>query len=121
MQRLFTTFAGGWPGFGLLVQRLMVGIILIQSGLRFLEGAGGAATIAPQSICALLSIFLVTGLWTPAAGVLIAAVEAWELIHHNSDANAAIMIGTLSVTLAMIGPGAYSIDAVLFGRKQIGG
>ena len=35
MQRLFTTFADGWPGAGLLLLRLSAAIALIHSGIVY--------------------------------------------------------------------------------------
>jgi uncharacterized membrane protein YphA (DoxX/SURF4 family) len=65
-----------------------------------------------------LGIFILAGFWTPAAGALIAGVELW-LVFSGSDASMSIVLATLGGTLAMIGPGAWSIDARLYGRKHI--
>ena len=62
---------------------------------------------------------MVAGLGTPVAGVLAAIAEAWIAFSiPNSTAFPAIL-GVLGATLAMIGPGAWSLDAWLFGRKRI--
>jgi len=119
LQRLFTTFADGWPGFGLLAQRLVTGIALLHDGIALFKGIPTVAT--PQAMGAILAIFVIIGLWTPVAGVLIAAVEMWITFVFPGDTMTAILLSTLGATLAMIGPGAFSIDARLFGRKQIGG
>lgn len=121
MQRLFTTFADGWPGFGLLVQRLVTGIALLHDGVVLLKETSTAAGIVPQAMGAILAVFIMIGLWTPVAGALIAAVEVWTALVHPGDAGTAILLGTLGATVAMIGPGAFSIDARLFGRKHISG
>ena len=120
MQRLFTTFADGWPGFGLLVQRLVAGIALLHEGIVLLKEAPTAAAIAPQAMAAVLAIFIMIGLWTPVAGTLIAAIEVRAALVYPGEAGTAILLATLGATLAMIGPGAFSIDARLFGRKHIG-
>jgi putative oxidoreductase len=67
----------------------------------------------------ILGILLLIGLWTPIAGMLIAALQIWVAISHVGDPWVALTTGSFSVTLAMIGPGAWSIDARLFGRKHI--
>jgi len=59
------------------------------------------------------------GFWTPAAGTLVAIVELWIAFSRAGDPWTAILLAALGGTLAMIGPGAWSIDARLFGRKQI--
>lgn len=79
-----------------------------------------AQTITAQTMGAVLAIFLMIGLWTPVAGVLMAAVEVWNLLIYPGDPKTAILLATFGVTLAMIGPGAFSIDARIFGRKHIG-
>ena len=120
LQRLFTTFADGWPGFGLLVQRLVAGIALLHEGIVLLKEAPTAAAIAPQAMGAVLAILIMIGLWTPVAGTLIVAIEVRAALVYPGEAGTAILLATLGATLAMIGPGAFSIDARLFGRKHIG-
>jgi len=114
LQRLFTTFAGSWPGFGLLVQRLVTGIAL------FHDATSTNAAVTPRVAEAVLAIFIMLGLWTPVVGTLIAIVEVWTALLYPGDLRTALLLATLGATLAMIGPGAFSIDARLFGRKHIG-
>jgi uncharacterized membrane protein YphA (DoxX/SURF4 family) len=83
------------------------------------KAALNASPAAPHIIGAALGIFVLAGLWTPVTGVLFAAVEAWIALSGARDPGACIMLETLGGTLAMIGPGAWSIDARLFGRKHI--
>ena len=77
MQRLFSTFADGWPGGGFFTQRLLLGATLLYSCVGCLSAKPVCGTLVPQSIGALAGILLVAGLWTPVAGVLAAIVEAW--------------------------------------------
>ena len=47
LQRLFSTFPNSWPGFGLLLLRLGVGIALIYLGMsRLFSTPGGPITVA---------------------------------------------------------------------------
>ena len=64
-------------------------------------------------------MLLLFGLWTPLAGAVIAIVEVWILLARLGDPLIAIMIVSLGATVAMIGPGVWSIDAQLYGRKHI--
>lgn len=121
MQRLFSTFANGWPGFGLLIQRLVAGIALLNGGMAVFEETSKSATMAPHVIGAALSILILIGLWTPVAGVLSAPVELWTALVTPGGWCNAIFVATLGVTIAMIGPGAFSVDARMFGRKNLGG
>jgi len=118
LQRLFSNFADGWPGRGLLAQRVLVAALLAYCIVnRFREASGSAAL--PELIGAGLSIFILLGLWTPIAGTLVSLLEVWVLFSRGVDARIPIILAILSATLAMIGPGAWSIDARLFGRKHI--
>jgi hypothetical protein len=45
MQRLFSTFADGWPDIGLLLQRLLVGAALLHHGITNLGHTGGQLSI----------------------------------------------------------------------------
>ena len=51
LQRLFSTFPNSWPGFGLLLLRLGVGIALIYLGIsRFFGTLGAPITVARDLI-----------------------------------------------------------------------
>jgi uncharacterized membrane protein YphA (DoxX/SURF4 family) len=79
------------------------------------QGVSGALLLI-ESGAALL---LLLGLWTPVAGVVIACCELWIVFSGGGEFWLPLVLATLGATLAMIGPGACSIDALLFGRKQI--
>jgi putative oxidoreductase len=68
-------------------------------------------------------ILFVVGLWTPAVGVLAVVVKVWiassRYLSHSSGPWFPIVHAVLGAILAMVGPGAWSIDARLFGRKRI--
>lgn len=119
MQRLFSTFANSWPGFGLFIQRLFTGFVLLHNAIAQLETPVAGLTI-PEMTGAVLGLFILAGLWTPLAGALVAAVEFWIVLAGGSDVRISLMLGVFGGTLALIGPGAWSIDARLFGRKHIG-
>jgi len=59
------------------------------------------------------------GLWTPIAGLVMAVAELCLLLFHLSTESLHIVLVALGIALAMIGPGAWSVDAHLFGRKRI--
>ena len=119
LQRLFSTFADGWPGAGLLIQRLLVGGALVYSGVACATATPMCATVVAESIGATVGSLLIVGLWTPVAGVAVAILEACLAFMSPGSAGVPILIAVLGATLAMIGPGSWSVDALIFGRKQI--
>ena len=118
MQRLFSSFADGWPGAGLLLLRLLTGGGLLYGGIGSAWSASHLAMVPPV-IAAGGGVLLLAGLYTPLAGVVAAIAEAWVAFAHPGNVWAPIGLMSLGLSLAMIGPGAWSIDARLFGRKQI--
>lgn len=76
-----------------------------------------------EIIGAVAGILLLIGLWTPGAGTLAAIVNVGiafsRYFSHSGDPWMPIVQAVLGTVLAMIGPGAWSIDARLFGRKLI--
>jgi len=118
LQRLFSTFANGWPGRGLFLQRLLTGIVLLECGIRCFGAAPHSVHPILHFIGVGAAIFLVLGLWTPILGTLVAVSQMCLVFFHARDPWMSIILATLGATLAMIGPGAWSIDAWLFGRKH---
>jgi putative oxidoreductase len=119
LQRLFWTFAGGWPGLGLLIQRITTGALLLYCAAVVLEQTSRFAALAPAMVGAAAGVLLLFGLWTPIAGVLVAVVETWNVLTYSNSPLISVMLTVFGATLAMIGPGTWSIDARLFGRKHI--
>jgi putative oxidoreductase len=119
LQRLFSTFAGGWPGAGLLLQRSATGTVLLYQVIICLSGGTACAQIVPHTVGAVAGAFLLFGLWTPVAGTVVAMAGGWIAWSSGSDPKVSVMLAVMGATLAMIGPGAWSIDARLFGRRHI--
>jgi len=119
LQRLFSTFANGWPGVGLLLQRILAATVLVRFGIIQVIGTSVSTSMIPEVLGACAGILLLVGLWTPVVGTLIAVVELWIAFTGVGDPWIPIVLATLGGTTAMIGPGAWSIDARLFGRKHI--
>ena len=66
-----------------------------------------------------LALAFLAGLWTPVVGSLIAVLAAWEAFSEPADPWAGIFIATIGLALALLGPGAWSVDARLFGWRRI--
>lgn len=119
MQRLFSNFANGWPGIGLLLQRILTAAFLIRFAIVEPGAASFPSSMIPQIISACAGTLLLVGFCTPFVGALIAGMQLWVAITHAGDRSLSIALATLGATAAMIGPGAWSIDARLFGRKHL--
>lgn len=119
MRRLFSTFARGWPGAGLLLLRVVAGISLIVTGLGgFQPGMPmRAAILGAFSIGS--GAFLIAGLWTPIAGSLVVIVGFWSALTQSNNPCPCILLAAIGAALALLGPGAWSMDAWLFGWKRI--
>lgn len=113
MQRLFSMFPNAWPGAGLLLLRLVSGALLVHQGLI------GPRPMDPLPIAAVLGALLIAGLWTPVVGVFVMAIELWRAVAMTQDLRSSLLLGTIGAALAMIGPGATSLDNLWFGRKRI--
>ncbi|MBN5160146.1 MULTISPECIES: hypothetical protein [unclassified Stenotrophomonas] len=103
MQRLFVMFPDRGPGIGLLWLRLCLAAALCTPGTH----AGWLS-----ALCLLAVAMLALGVLTPLAALLAAAAMyaqqvPWPLV-------------ALPLALLMLGPGAYSVDARLFGRRLLG-
>ena len=72
-----------------------------------------------KSIGALAGFLLIAGLGTPIVGILVAGVETWIALSATGNTAIPVALAVLGLTLAMIGPGAWSVDARLFGRRHI--
>ena len=119
MRRLFSTFAHGAPGLGLLLLRLAVGIALASHAVTALRSSPSVGPTAPNVLTAVVGILLLVGLWTPVAGAILAILACLAAFMHPADPWNCIFLGTLGAVLALVGPGAWSVDAYLFGWKRI--
>ena len=118
MQRLFSTFPEGWPGTGLAFLRAVTALPLVQHGIAGLWPASQPLVVV-QVVATGAAALLLAGLWTPVAGVLMAVTELSFAFSHPADPWTHLLVGALGAALAMLGPGAWSVDAHLFGRKRI--
>jgi uncharacterized membrane protein YphA (DoxX/SURF4 family) len=119
LRRLFSTFAQGWPGAGLLILRLVACSALVASGLRGLKVAQPGEPAILEIAAIIVSGLLLVGLWTPLSGCLVAAFALWALIVKCGDPWSNILLAALGLALSMIGPGVWSLDARLFGWKRV--
>ena len=123
LQRLFSTFPDGWPGFGLLLLRFGAGIALICFGILDISlPPGESITIVRDLLASAGGLFLLAGLLTPVVGALIAIDQVWIAFSVYASPRDGqwihILLAVLTAAVAMLGPGAWSIDARRFGRRR---
>lgn len=144
LQRLYSTFPGRWPGVGLLLLRAAVGAWAAIEGGALLLGVSGAAgagasasltssgdlawgIVAIGALAVVGGAALLIGFLTPIAAVVMALLGAaralsWipSAIPHALDGHAGAWFMTVvAAGIFLLGPGAFSIDSHLFGRREI--
>ena len=119
MRRLYSTFADGVPGLGLILMRVVAGAVLLESAASPVSSSPAAAVAAMSAILAVAGIFLILGLYTPIVGTLVAFVETLGLLTAQAQTIEHILVATFGAALAMLGPGSWSVDARVFGWKRI--
>ena len=99
--------------------RLVAGFTLVGHGIIGLQGEPPLERVIVFVLAAGSGILLLAGLWTPFAGALAAVIESWCACSQPGDPLTHILLVTLGAALALVGPGAWSVDARLFGWKRI--
>jgi putative oxidoreductase len=119
MRRLFSSFARGWPGIGLLLLRVACAGFLITYGVEQCRAGLPTGSLIVGLFAIVDGVLLATGLWTPIAGPLVIALCTWGILLQHEDPRPGILLAAIGAALALVGPGSLSIDARLFGWKRI--
>jgi putative oxidoreductase len=77
------------------------------------------ADVATWLIPGIIGALLLVGLWTPVVGVLAAFTSVWIAYLVPARVPFWLLESALGVALALVGPGAWSLDARLFGWKRV--
>jgi hypothetical protein len=110
-------FPRGHSGLGLMLLRITASGLLVDIACNHL--IQGDASVLSVSIV-ILAIFLTLGLFTVAASGLAAVlIIALSLLIHQEALAASTVTASVCVALALLGAGAYSIDACLFGQRRV--
>ena len=119
LRRLYSTFAGGWPGIGLLIMRVVGGSALVMRAGSTVWSLPPTHTTISAAFLVGSGILLIPGLWTPVAGTLVALLAFGQVLTGHGDVSVPLLLGTIGGALAMLGPGLWSVDARLFGWKRV--
>lgn len=134
---LFPSFPGGRTGTVIFILRVFIGIAFLFHGYgKIVDIQGFAAEFNMPIVLAAAAaytqfvsgVLMIAGLLTPLASLALAstmAVATFTLIErgeafvnphgHSWEASAFYLIASLAV--ALLGPGLYSLDALLFNRN----
>ena len=134
MDRLYSRFPGGSVGLALLILRLVDGLGLVREGIRLFTPVGASSeTVSVLLLGAVLmssAILLTLGLRTSLAGSAAAICTAGAALYGSYHLNLLggemdawlflfALVFFLSSSLALLGPGGYSLDARLSGWRMI--
>lgn len=111
-------FPPGLPGLALLLLRLSVAAALLVDDYAHRDALPGWVHAA----AILISLVVSVGYLTPivAAAALVYHSLAWFALGSGVDAVAMTLVLTLdALALALLGPGAYSLDSRRFGRRLV--
>lgn len=126
---MFSTFPDGWPGAGLMLLRAAGGAVLIVQGAGYFNDRHEPGFLPAIIVSAviILGVLLLIGLLTRTVALLaalvgVSSVFAWfpgsslnSYDAHMTEALSAV----IALSLICLGPGALSLDARLFGRREI--
>ena len=126
LQRTFAIFPAGWVGAALLVLRVSVGASAILEVSLAVIGGHSSLNLAAASVAVPAGLALIVGLLTPVVSAVLAAGGAAILLGLHVtvlrllDSRMALFeFVVMAAVLVILGPGAPSIDAHLFGRREV--
>jgi hypothetical protein len=117
VQKLFSMFPAGAPGIALLLLRLSVAAML------FIDPSGRVlwpAALWLSVVSLVAAIAVAAGFITPILALICGALKVYAFIGTAHGIAPLIVLALLlSLAVAMLGPGAYSLDAKMFGRRVV--
>jgi len=117
VQRLFSMFPTGLPGIALLLLRFVVAATFLTDGTAHWTLVNSPWTLV---LCASVAISLCVGVLTPYSSIVIIIIELLTAYCTSGTNSFHLAVSILnSGILALLGPGAYSVDARIFGRRLI--
>jgi uncharacterized membrane protein YphA (DoxX/SURF4 family) len=121
VQKLFSAFPGGWPGLGLLLLRVLVGVTLIAQILSYVGSTKlSVLSLVVTALVLIIASCLLVGFMTPVAAMIVGVGAIALAVSNLFETNQTLLnVIVLPIAIALLGPGAFSIDARMFGRREI--
>jgi hypothetical protein len=117
MQRLFSMFPLGSAGIALILLRLSAAGMLLTISFPRAEGTSSEWASAGLAVPAAL---LVLGVFTPIVCTLCCCLQIAVLISLRSAIALHLLFSIVdTAALGLLGPGGYSLDARIFGRRRV--
>jgi hypothetical protein len=102
----------------LLILRLATAYSLASGG-RLVVGFGNSASLAERCLVDGLIVLVSIGFWTPVVAFTQTAIQINRFMLAYPADPSLLVTAAMGFSLALLGPGAWSLDARLFGRKRI--
>ena len=102
-----------------MLLRFTGGVPLVLRGISEIREAPPALAMILAAAAVVSGLLELAGLWTPVAASVAAFLELWIVVSRSGLEGAPIFLAAMAASLAMLGPGAWSVDARLFGRRRI--
>lgn len=120
-------FPDGWPGAGLLLLRAAVTAVLFTQSIASLQREHGFLVSASVFVMSAAGLLLLIGFLTRFVALVVAIIGVTCIFFRfpGSDGGpvSTLMTVVLPVAIAVavicLGAGAFSLDARLFGRREI--
>ena len=125
IKRLYSSFPNGNAAIGLVLLRILTAGAVVEQSRRVLTGllaapesrTGTLGEIAAASAL-VAGILIVVGLWTSVAAT-VAMILGIAAASFGLEPLHSLFFAWLSFAVGLVGPGTFSLDARIFGWRQI--
>jgi uncharacterized membrane protein YphA (DoxX/SURF4 family) len=108
--------------------RISIGIVVLLQAGFYLNNASASSSIWLTGLVGLAAgAALLIGVFTPIAGIVVGlgvigigfSILAAPMPNLFDEKLSAVLVATIAAAIVFVGPGEFSVDARLFGRREI--